>query len=98
MTIRLSSLHVALVTLALAAPPVLAGESVPLDKLYAKVTDAIAKNFQGAEVLSAERETENGKTKHEVKIRHEGATWEVEVADNGEITEMEREDDKDDDK
>jgi hypothetical protein len=46
--------------------------------------------------LSAERETENGKTKHEVKIRHEGATWEVEVADNGQITEMEREDEDDD--
>jgi hypothetical protein len=95
MPIRPSSVHVALVTLALAAPPVLAGECVPVGQLGANITKAIESKFQGAEVLSAERETENGKTKHEVKIRHEGATWEVEVADNGQITEMEREDDED---
>lgn len=98
MPIRPVSVHIALVTLALAAPPVFAGKSVPVDHLDAKVTKAISSKFEGAELLSAERETERGKTKYEVKIRHEGAIWEVEVADNGEITEMEREDDEHDDK
>jgi uncharacterized membrane protein YkoI len=89
----LTCLPAALVTLAFTAPPTLADEPVPLDQLSAKITKAISSKFQGAELLSAERETEHGKTKHEVKIRHEGAVWEVEVADNGEITKMEREDD-----
>jgi uncharacterized membrane protein YkoI len=89
---RLSSLHVAVVMLALAASPVLAGQSVPVDKLDAKVTEAIKKKFPEAELVSAERETEQGKTKYEVKIRHQGANWEVDVTPNGEIIETERDD------
>jgi hypothetical protein len=80
--------------LAAAAAPAFAGESVPVDQLDAKVIDAIQSKFQGAELLSAERETDAGKTKHEVKLRHQGQVWEVEVADSGEVTEMEREDDE----
>lgn len=90
---RKSYLPGALLTAALAVClPAFAGEAVPIDQLDATVTEAIKGKFTDAELLSAERETENGKTKHEVKIRHEGAIWEVEVAENGQITEMERED------
>jgi hypothetical protein len=69
------------------------GEEVPVDQLDASVKQAIDSKFPNAELLSAERETENGKTKHEVKIRQEGAVWEIDVID-GAIVETEREEDK----
>jgi uncharacterized membrane protein YkoI len=91
---RTLDLPVVLLSAALAASSAMAGESVPIDQLDAKVVDAIKSKFQGAELLSASRETDDDKLKHEVKIRHQGQVWEVDVADNGEILEMEREDDK----
>jgi hypothetical protein len=91
---RTPSLPVFLLSAALAAAaPAIAGESIPVDQLDAKVVDAIKSKFEGAELLSASRETDDAKPKHEVKIRHQGQVWEVDVADNGEILEMEREDD-----
>ena len=66
------------------------GEEVPIDQLDANVKQAIESKFPNAELLSAERETEDGKTKHEVKIRQEGAVWEVDVLE-GAIIETERE-------
>jgi uncharacterized membrane protein YkoI len=74
------------------APLALADQAIPLDRLDAKVIQAINGKFQGAELLSAEREIEAGKTTYEVKIRHEGAMWEVDVSEDGQITEAERED------
>ena len=69
-----------------------ADQSIPLDQLDPKVVRAINGKFQGAELLSAEREIERGRTKYEVKIHHDGATWEVEVDEDGQIMEAERED------
>ena len=90
---RTPNLSVVLLAAAFAASPAVAGESVPIDQLDAKIVDAIKGKFQDAELLSASRETDDAKPKHEVRIRHQGQVWEVDVADNGEILEMEREDD-----
>jgi uncharacterized membrane protein YkoI len=90
---RTPNLRVVLLAAVLAASSAMAGESVPIDQLDAGVVDAIKNKFEGAELLSASRETDDDKPKHEVKIRHHGQVWEVDVADNGEILEMEREDD-----
>jgi hypothetical protein len=87
-------LQAALLATLVAVTPAVAGEAVPVDQLDAKVVEAIKGKFPGAEMISAEREDEDGKTKHEVKIRHQGQIWEVDVADNGEIQEMERDDDQ----
>jgi len=89
---RMPFLTAALAAAAFAASAATAGEDVPINQLDAKVVDAIKSKFQDAELLSASRETDDGMTKHEVKIRHQGEVWEVDVAENGEITEMERED------
>jgi hypothetical protein len=85
------TLAIAAIAAAFYAPVVLAGESVPINELDTKVVEAIRHKFPDAELVSASRETDDGRLKHEVKIRHQGQLWEVDVADNGEITEMERE-------
>lgn len=79
---------------ALLTAPVFAGEAVPIDRLDAKITDAIKDKFPGAELISAERDTDDGQVKHEVQIRHQNAVWEVDVGADGTITEMERKDAK----
>ena len=89
---RMTYMTAAIVAGAFTVSPATAGDSVPIDQLDAKVIEAIKGKFQDAELLSASRETDDGKLKHEVKIRHQGEVWEVDVAENGEITEMERED------
>jgi hypothetical protein len=88
---RLSSL-VALVIVVLIAAPAPAGEeSVPLDKLPAKVTAAVKAKFPKAELVSAQKELEDGKTLFEVAIKNEGHNVEVTVKDDGTIVEIEKE-------
>ena len=89
---RMTCLTAAIFAAAFAVSPATAGDSVPIDQLDATVVEAIKSKFQDAELLSASRETDDGTVKHEVKIRHQGEVWEIDVAENGEITEMERED------
>jgi uncharacterized membrane protein YkoI len=82
------------VAAALAVPTLAwAGENVPLDKLPEAVTKAVKDRFPAGELLSAEKETDDGRLKYEVKVRNDGKKYEVEVTPDGKILEVEQEDD-----
>lgn len=70
-----------------------AGEKIKVADLPAAVVKAIEAKFPGAELLSAEKELDDGKLEYEVKIKHAGKKYEVEVTADGVIKEVEREDD-----
>jgi len=65
-------------------------EKVPLDKLPKVVVDAVKKRFPEAELVSAEKETEAGKTVFEVVIKDKGQSIEVTTTPEGVITEIEK--------
>jgi hypothetical protein len=65
-------------------------EKVPLDKLPKAVVEAVKKRFPEAELVSAEKETEDGKTVYEVAIKHKGQSIEVTLTPEGAITEIEK--------
>lgn len=66
-------------------------EKIALDQLPAKVKAAIKAKFPDAELISAEKEKEDGKTLYEVAIKHKGRTIEATVAEDGKIVEIEKE-------
>jgi hypothetical protein len=66
-------------------------EKVPISKLPEKVVSAVKARFAGAELVSAEKETENGETVFEVVIKYKGSTIEVTLKPDGTITEIEKE-------
>jgi hypothetical protein len=66
-------------------------EKVPLDKLPRAVVDAVKKRFPEAELVSAEKETEGGKTVFEVAIKNKGQNIEVTTTPEGAIVEIEKE-------
>ncbi|MCX7664968.1 MAG: PepSY domain-containing protein [Gemmataceae bacterium] len=70
-----------------------AGEKIPLDKLPNAVVKAVKERFPEGEMLSAEKEKDDGRLKYEVKVRNKGKKYEVEVTPDGKILEVEREDD-----
>jgi uncharacterized membrane protein YkoI len=71
-------------------------EKVPLDKVPKAVLDAVKKRFPDADVKSAEKETEDGKTVYEIAVKNKGQTIEVTLTPDGEITEIEKQiEDKD---
>jgi hypothetical protein len=87
---RLSSL-VACVVVALIAVPLRADEeNVPLDKLPAKVAEAVKARFPKAELVSAQKEVEDGKTLFEVAILNEGHNMEITAKEDGTIVEVEK--------
>jgi hypothetical protein len=65
-------------------------EAVPLDKLPRVVVDAVKKRFPEAELVRAEKETEDGKTLFEVVIKNKGQSIEVTTTPEGVITEIEK--------
>ncbi len=69
----------------------LAGEVVPVEQLPEPVVRAIMERFPQAELVSAERDDDDGQVYYEVDVRSEGALYEVEVSDAGVIREIERE-------
>lgn len=90
--VALSALAVALV----AGAGVVSAESeepVAIKDLPKAVVDAIERDYPDAELLEAEKETENGETLYEVEIKTGGKTLEVEVTPEGKIIEVEEEDD-----
>ena len=66
-------------------------EKVPLDKLPKAVVDAVKAKFEGAELVSAEKEKEDGKEVYEVAIKHKGHNIEVTLTPDGKIVSMEKE-------
>jgi uncharacterized membrane protein YkoI len=71
----------------------MADEKIDVKSLPEKVTKAIQDRLPGAQLLSAEKETDDGKIEYEVKVRHDGNKYEVEVKEDGAIKEVERDDD-----
>jgi len=65
-------------------------EKVPLDKLPKAVVDAVKARFPDAKLVSAEKETEDGKTVYEVAITNKDQKIEVTLTPEGEITEIEK--------
>lgn len=65
-------------------------EKVPLDKLPKAVVEAVKKRFPDAQLVSAEKETEDGKTVFEVNIKNKGQTIEVTLTPEGTIVEIEK--------
>jgi uncharacterized membrane protein YkoI len=65
-------------------------EKVPLDKLPRAVSAAVKKRFPAAEVVSASKETEDGKTVFEVAIKDKGQKMDVSLTPEGAITEIEK--------
>ena len=66
-------------------------EEIPLDKLPKAVVDAVKAKFPGAELVKAEKETEDDKTVFEVALKHKKQKYEVSLTPDGKITEIERE-------
>lgn len=64
-------------------------ENVPLDKLPAKVKDAVKAKFPEAEFVKASKEVEEGVVLYEVGIRNKGQTIEVTTTEDGKIVEIE---------
>jgi len=66
-------------------------EKVPLDKLPAKVKDAVKAKYPDAELVSASTEKEDGKTIYEVNVKNKGQTIEVSLTEDGKIVSIEKE-------
>lgn len=80
------------VALLVSVPAVFADdEKIDVDKLPKEVVKAIKDRFPGAELKSAEKETEDGKTIYDVAIKHKDVNYEVAVTPKGEITGFEKE-------
>jgi hypothetical protein len=72
--------------------PVRADDDVAINQLPNPVVNAIQTQFPKAELLSAERDRDDGKTKYEVKIRTENGRKDVKVTPEGEILKVKNED------
>jgi hypothetical protein len=66
-------------------------EKVALDKLPKAVTDAVKAKFEGAELVSASKEKEDGKELYEVAIKHKGHNIDVTLTPEGKIVSVEKE-------
>src|SRR5262245_14200581 len=65
-------------------------EKVPLDKLPQAVVDAVKAKFPKAKLVSAEKETDDGKTVYEVAIKNDKQSIEVTLTPEGKIVEIEK--------
>ena len=68
-----------------------AGTKVPIKDLPAPVSNVIAEYFPGATLVSAERDTDDGKTEYEVRIQYKKVRLEVDASPEGEILDVEME-------
>jgi uncharacterized membrane protein YkoI len=66
-------------------------EKVPLDKVPKAVLDAVKAKFEGCELVSAEKEKEDGKDVYEIAIKHKGQKIEVTLTPEGKIVSVEKE-------
>jgi uncharacterized membrane protein YkoI len=66
-------------------------EKIPLDKLPKAVVDAVKAKFPGAELVSAEKEKENGEIVYEVAIKYKDQKIEVTCKEDGSIVSIEKE-------
>ncbi len=66
-------------------------EKVPIDKLPRAVVDAVKKRFPEAEIVSASKEVEDGKTLYEVALKQKDLKMDVTLTAEGAIQEIEKE-------
>ena len=65
-------------------------EKIPLDKVPKPVLDALKAMYPDAELVSAEKEIEDGKTIYEVAIKYKGAKIEASFTPEGKFVEAEK--------
>jgi uncharacterized membrane protein YkoI len=65
-------------------------EKVPLDKVPKAVLDTVKAKFEGAELVSAEKEKEDGKLVYEINLKHKGQKIEVTLTPEGKIVSIEK--------
>ena len=73
--------------LALAASTWAQEEKVPLDKVPAKVKDAVKAKYPKAEILVAVKEVEDGKTFYEFELKEGNKTFEAKFDADGRFVE-----------
>ena len=66
-------------------------EKVPLDKVPAAIKEAVKKKFPDAELISAEKDTTDGKTTYEIVTKNKGQKIDVLLTPEGQITGLEKE-------
>jgi uncharacterized membrane protein YkoI len=66
-------------------------EKIPLDKLPKAVLDAVKQKYPGAELVSANKEEENGQVVYEVVVKDKGQKLEVEFKPDGTFVSVEKE-------
>ena len=66
-------------------------EKITPDKLPQKIKDTVKARLPGAEVTSAEREKENGKIDYDLELKHKGRKYEMDIAEDGTLIEIEKE-------
>jgi uncharacterized membrane protein YkoI len=65
-------------------------DNVPLEKLPKAVADAVKAKFDGAVLVSASKEKEDGKELYEVALKHKGHNIDVTLTAEGKITSIEK--------
>lgn len=65
-------------------------EKIPLGKLPKAVVDAVKAKYEGATLVSAEKEKADGKLVYEVNLKHKGHVIEVTVTPEGKIVSVEK--------
>jgi uncharacterized membrane protein YkoI len=87
---RCISWSIVAVILAVAGPARAQEENVPLDKVPKAVSQTVKKRFPKAEVRSASKETEDGKTVYEVQITDAGHKCDVTITPEGHLVSIEK--------
>jgi hypothetical protein len=64
-------------------------EIVPINRLPSPVTSAIKNRFPKSELISAEKDLENGRIKYEVKVRSDGQNYDIDITPSGKILKVE---------
>lgn len=82
---------IASLALAFAGSTAIAGSPVSLDEIPSTVSQTLEEYFPGSEKISAERDTDNGREKFEVKIQYKAIKLEVDVAPDGRILDVDME-------
>jgi hypothetical protein len=80
----------AVVMLATAAAVRADEEKIALDKLPKAIVDAVKAKFPDAELVGAEKETENGKTQYEVSIKNKKDKLDIIFTPEGKIVAIEK--------
>jgi hypothetical protein len=70
-------------------------DKIPPDQLPKKIMDAVMKRFPGAQITSAEKETEDGKVVFDIELKHKGRKYEMDIKEDGTVIEIEKEVDLD---